>query len=151
MKVILKGGSTEKNEEIKKFFMDKIFPILDFGIAIEPSDAVITVFEKKKDGTVDEYVDPTAEVIVELTEEAKNMAMNPKVDADKLKKYTGDFQDEALAIKILQSMRLNFSLEYYSCRYKPPTDVKSKPECEVHDSIEHMQSVTGKCPGCGKR
>jgi len=35
MKVILKGGSKEKNIEIEKFFMDKIFPILKFGIAIE--------------------------------------------------------------------------------------------------------------------
>lgn len=150
MKVILKGGSPEKNEEIKTFFMSKIFPILDFGIAIEPSDAVITVFEKKKDGSVDEYVDPTAEVIVELTEEARNMAMDPKINADELKKYTGDFQDEALAIKVLQSMRLNFSIEYYSCRYKPPAEEKTEPECEVHGSIEHMQSSTGKCPGCGK-
>jgi len=25
-----------------------------------------------------------------------------------------------------------------------------KPECEVHGSIEHMQSSDGKCPGCGK-
>lgn len=24
-------------------------------------------------------------------------------------------------------------------------------ECEVHGSIEHMQSVTGVCPGCGKK
>jgi hypothetical protein len=23
-------------------------------------------------------------------------------------------------------------------------------ECKIHGSIEHMQSVTGKCPGCGK-
>jgi hypothetical protein len=150
MKVILKGGSPGKNEEIKKFFMSKIFPILDFGIAIEPSGAVITVYEKKKDGTVDEYVDPTAEVIVELTEDARNMAMDPKIDADELKKYTGDFQDEALAIKVLQSLELDFSLEYYSCRYKPPTGLKSEPECKVHGSIEHMQSSTGECPGCGK-
>ncbi len=24
------------------------------------------------------------------------------------------------------------------------------PECRVHGSIEHMQSTTGKCPGCGQ-
>ena len=74
MKVILKGGSPEKNEQMRKFFMEEIFPILDFGIAIEPSSSVITVFEKKEGGTVDKYVDPTVEVIVELTEEARNMA-----------------------------------------------------------------------------
>ena len=28
--------------------------------------------------------------------------------------------------------------------------VQPEPECEVHGSIEHMQSSTGKCPGCGK-
>lgn len=27
---------------------------------------------------------------------------------------------------------------------------KDKPECEMHGSIEHMQSSTGECPGCGK-
>lgn len=27
---------------------------------------------------------------------------------------------------------------------------EDKSECEVHGSIEHMQSVTGKYPGCGK-
>jgi hypothetical protein len=27
---------------------------------------------------------------------------------------------------------------------------KDEPECKVHGSIEHMQSATGKCPGCGK-
>ena len=29
-------------------------------------------------------------------------------------------------------------------------EAKSEPECQVHGSIEHMQSITGKCPGCGK-
>ena len=50
MKVILKGGSAQKNREIEKFFMKEIFPILEFGIAIEsiePSDSIITVHEKK--------------------------------------------------------------------------------------------------------
>ena len=101
--------------------MEKIFPILNFGIAIEPSANVITVFEKKKDGSVDEYVDPTVEVIVELTEEARSMAMDPDVSVNELKKHTGKFHDEALAIRALQGMKLNFSIEYYSCRYQPPS------------------------------
>jgi len=29
-------------------------------------------------------------------------------------------------------------------------DEKSESECSVHGSIEHMQSSTGLCPGCGK-
>lgn len=131
MKVILKGGSFKKNEQMKKFFMEKIFPILDFGIAIELSDAVITVFEKKKNGTVDEYVDPTVEVIVELTEEARNMAMDPDVSIDELKKHTGKFHDEALAVRALQGMKLNFSIEYYSCRYQPPADATANSDCEM--------------------
>ncbi len=150
MKVILKGGSEEKNEEIRRFFMGKIYPILDFGIAFEPSVTVITVHEKQKDGTVKQYVDPTAEVIVELTEQARDMAMDPKMDADELKKFTGDFHDEALAIKVLQSMKLAFSVEYYCCRYKQSSHGQIS-ECESHGSIEHMQSWNGLCPGCGKR
>ncbi len=27
---------------------------------------------------------------------------------------------------------------------------EDNPECEMHGSIEHMQSITGKCPGCGQ-
>lgn len=122
MKVILKGGSHEKNEEIKKFFMAKIFSVLNFGIAFEPSDAVITVYEKKKGGTVEEYVDPTAEVIVELTENAKNLALNLGVEIDELKKVTGNFHDEALAIRLLETLRLPFSIEYYVCRYTPKAE-----------------------------
>ena len=150
MKVTLKGGRPEKNEAMRKFFMKKIFPILNFGIAIEPSANVITVFEKKKDGSVDEYVDPTVEVIVELTEEARNMAMDPDIDVEELKKHTGKFHDEALAIRALQSMKLDFLIEYYSCRYQPPANATAESDCEMCGSIEHMQSLTGKCPSCGK-
>lgn len=120
MKVILKGGSTEKNQEIEKFFMEKIFPILDFGIAIEPSDSIITVHEKEDDGTVKKYVDPTAEVIIELTEEARNLAKDGKVSDDELKQKSGEFFDEAQAIKEIEKLRPSFSVEYYSCRYTPP-------------------------------
>ncbi len=28
------------------------------------------------------------------------------------------------------------------------TQEEDKPECEIHGSIERMQSITGKCPGC---
>ncbi len=150
MKVILKGGSPEMNDEIEKFFMNKIFPILNFGIAIEPSDAVITVYKKQEDGTIDEYVDPTAEVIVELTEEARNFAKDGEVSNDILKQRSGEFYDEAQAIKEIEKLRPSFSLEYYSCRYTPSPNGTSEPECEVHGSIEHMQSADGKCPGCGK-
>ncbi|XLQ19619.1 MAG: hypothetical protein ACKUBY_03435 [Candidatus Moraniibacteriota bacterium] len=149
MKVILKGGSSEMNGKIEKFFMSKILPILNFGIAIESSDAVITVYEKKKDGTVDEYVDPTAEVIVELTEEARNLAKDGEVADVLLKQRAGDFYDEAQAIKEIEALSPPFSVEYYSCRYTPPNNKVSEPECEIHGSIEHMQSANGKCPGCG--
>ena len=121
MKVILKGGSKEKNEGIKQFFIEKIFPILTFGIAIEPSGRVITVFEKKGDQTL-EYIDPTAEVIVELTEEARNLAMDPEVGVEELSQVTGQFHDEALAVRALEIMQLPFSVEYYCCRYTPPTE-----------------------------
>ena len=121
MKVILKGGSEEKNGEIEKFFMSNIFPVLNFGIAIEPSDRIITVHEKKEDGSVMDYVDPTAEVVVELTEEARNMAKNGVVSERVLKEKSGDFFDEALAIRRIEELKPNFSVEYYSCRYTPPT------------------------------
>jgi len=118
MKIILKGGNPEKNEEIKTFFMEKIFPILTFGIAFEPSDDVITVHEKQKDHTVKTYIDPTAEVIVELTEEAKNLAIDPDTATDILREKSGKFFDEALAIKELEKLKQPCSVEYYSCRYK---------------------------------
>ncbi len=119
MKVILKGGSAEKNEEIKVFFMTHILPILDFGIAIETSDAVITVYEKQEGG-VDKYVDPTAEVIVELTEEARNLAKDGEVADIVLKQRAGKFYDEAQAIMEIERLSPPFSIEYYSCRYTPP-------------------------------
>jgi len=147
MKVILKGGSSEMNSKIEEFFMSKILPILDFGIAIEPSDAIITVYEKQ-DGEINKYVDPTAEVIVELTEEAKNLAIDEGVTDIVLKQKAGKFYDEAKAIKEIEALSPPFSVEYYSCRYTPPNEVVS--ECETHGSIEHMQSTDGRCPGCGK-
>ncbi len=27
---------------------------------------------------------------------------------------------------------------------------EDNPECEMHGSIEHMQSIMGECPGCGQ-
>ena len=118
MKVILKGGSKEKNEEIKKVFLEKIYPILNFGIAIEPSDSVITVYEKGSEEK--KYVDPTAEVIVELTEEARNLAMNLKTPIEVLRQKSGNFYDEALAIREIETLKPAFSVEYYLCRYTPP-------------------------------
>ncbi len=149
MKVILKGGSLEMNDKIEKFFMNEILPILDFGIAIESSDAVITVYEKRE-GAVDKYVDPTAEVIVELTEEARNLAKDGEVSDVVLKQRSGKFYDEAQAIKKIEALSPPFSVEYYSCRYTPPNEDVLEPECEMHGSIEHMQSADGKCPSCGK-
>ena len=150
MKVVLKGGSTQKNEEIKKFFMENIFPILEFGIAIEPSDSRITVYEKEGSETVKKYIDPTAEVIVELTEEARNLAKDGNVSGEKLKQKSGEFFDEAQAIRKIEELQPSFSVEYYSCRYSPPPSETQEIDCEVHGSIEHMQSITGNCPGCGK-
>lgn len=118
MKVILKGG--ERNSEIEKFFMDNIFPILKFGIAIEPSDNVITVHEKTVGKTI-QYLDATAEVIVELTEEVRNMAKDGKVSREVLQEKSGEFFDEAMAIREIEELKPSFSIEYYSCRYTPPT------------------------------
>lgn len=124
MKVILKGGSFEKNREIEKFFMEYIFPILEFGIAIEDSTGKIFVYEKKGAGTVERYVDPTAEVVVELTQEAINLVKDGNADNEKLKRKSGKFYDEALAIIQIESLRPPFSVEYYSCRYTPPLSKK---------------------------
>jgi len=104
-----------------------------------------------KDGTVKRYIDPTAEVIVELTEEARNIAKDGVVLDYSIKQKAGDFYDEAQAIQEIEKLRPSFSVEYYSCRYTPPPEEAPEPECEVHGSIEHMQSSTGLCPGCGKR
>ncbi|MFA6097435.1 MAG: hypothetical protein WC788_07460 [Candidatus Paceibacterota bacterium] len=120
MKVVLKGGSAEKNDEIEKFFMERIFPLLEFGIAIERSDSVITVYEKKDGGIVEKYCDPTAEIVVELTEEARNLAKDGKADDDELRQECGKFYDEARAIKEIEKLHPSFSIEYYSCRYTPP-------------------------------
>lgn len=117
MKVKLKGG--ERNAEIEKFFMDNILPVLTFGIAIEPSNIVITVYEKC-DGGLKQYIDPTAEVIVELTEEARNLAKDGKTSLEVLREKSGDFFDEALAIREIEELKPPFSIEYYSCRYTPP-------------------------------
>jgi hypothetical protein len=109
-----------EKQEIEKFFMDNILPILEFGIAIEPSDRVITVHEKTDNG-LKTYVDPTAEVIVELTEETKNLAKDGGVSSEVLRQMSGQFFDEALAIRKIEELKPPFSVEYYSCRYTPPT------------------------------
>jgi len=36
------------------------------------------------------------------------------------------------------------------CENKPETEEDISPKCEMCDSIEHMRSKTGKCPGCGR-
>jgi len=118
MKVILKGG--ERNREIEKFFIDHIFPILTFGIAIEFSHNVILVHEKNTDSNK-LYFDPTAEVIVELTEEARNMAIDLKVSEEVLREKSGNFFDEAMAIRKIEELKPTFSIEYYCCRYTPAT------------------------------
>jgi len=118
MKVILKGGSEKKNKEMEQFFLAKIFPILKFGIAIEKSDRKIMVFEKKN-GEILEYLDPTAEVIVELPMEAINIIKSGGT-AFELAQMSGAFYDEAVAIRAIERLRPNFSIEYYSCRYTPP-------------------------------
>lgn len=117
MKVILKGG--ERNVEIEKFFMDNIFPVLTFGIAIEFSRNTILVYEKNYNGKNKQYFDPTAEVIVELTEQARNMAIDGNVSKEVLREKSGNFFDEALAIRKIEELKPSFSIEYYSCRYTP--------------------------------
>lgn len=116
MKVTLKGG--ERNSEMEKFFMDNIFPVLTFGIAIEFSRNIILVYEKN-DGNNKQYFDPTAEVIVELTEEARNMSIDGNVSEEVLREKSGNFFDEALAIRKIEELKPSFSIEYYSCRYTP--------------------------------
>ena len=117
MKVIIKGGEKKKNQEIEDFFMDKIFPVLNFGIAIEmPANSDIKVYETKDD-QVKEYIDPTAEVIVELPWEKINLAMDLRVSLTGLK--SGNYYDEALAIRTIEKAKPPFSIEYYSCRYTP--------------------------------
>lgn len=118
MKVILKGGDKWKNGEIGEFFYNNILPILDFGIAIELSDNIITVFEKK-DGSIENYTDPTAEVIVELLPEVIGMAKDGKVSEEVLREKSGDFFDEAMAIRKIEELKRDFSVEYYSCWYSP--------------------------------
>ena len=117
MKVILKGGE-ERNQEIMEFFRDNILPILNFGIAIEWSENFIVVLEKK-DGKVVEYIDPTAEVIVELTEEARDLALNTDISEDVILEKSGIFFDEAMAIRKIEELKPSFSREYYTCRYSP--------------------------------
>ncbi len=117
MKVILKGGSSKKNEEIKNFFIEKIFSILDFGITIESSTNIITVYEKKNGGEVTECINPTAEVIVKLTDEARNLAINLFIPNEYLEKISGNFFDEAKAIIKIKKLQPLFSVKYYSCGY----------------------------------
>lgn len=120
MKIVLKGGSQEKNAEIEEFFIDNILPILNFGIAIEPSNSIITVYEKTNEG-LKKYIDPTAEVIVELSEGVRNLAKDGQVNEEVLRRKSGDFFDEALAIRKIEELKPSFSVEYYSCRYTPPS------------------------------
>lgn len=122
MKVINKGGGL-LNKEIEDFFMKNIFPILKFGIAIEPSKSVITVHEKNGEEVITS-IDPTAEVIVELSEEARNLAMDLNTPVEVLQKKSGDFFDEALAIRKIEELDPIFSREYYTCRYALSSTVK---------------------------
>jgi len=117
MKVVLKGAN--RNKEIENFFMENIFPILDFGIAIEPSGNIITVY-KKNGNKVEEFIDPTAEVVVELSGEVINLIKDKNISDDLLREKAGNLFDEALAIKKIEELKPNFSIEYYSCRYTPP-------------------------------
>ncbi len=117
MKVILKGGN--KNQEMQDFFLEHILPILNFGIAIERSDRVINVYEKVGD-KIEQSIDPTVEVIVELTEEERNIARDRSILKESFDQKIGkDFLDEALAIRKIEELAPSFSVEYYTCRYTP--------------------------------
>lgn len=121
MKAILKCG--KRNLEAESFFTERIFPILNFGIAIELSDSVITVSEKKEGGLTEKYIDPTVEVIVELLPEVILLAKDHKTDEELLRQASGDYFDEALAIRELEVIKRFFSVEYYCCSYSPANKV----------------------------
>jgi hypothetical protein len=119
MKVIIKCGDNRfKWAEAEKFFLDEIYPILDFGIAIEISYESIFVYEKNGKEKKN-YTDDTAEVIVELTEEARGMALDKSISEKILRKKSGKFFDEAMAIRKIEELNPFFSREYYSCNYAP--------------------------------
>jgi len=122
MKVIIKCGDDRfKPAEAKKFFLEEIYPILDFGIAIEFSYESIFVYGKqgdKRGKKKKNYTDDTVEVIVELTEEARAMALDRSISEIKLQKKSGKFFDEAMAIRKIEELNPFFSREYYSCNYK---------------------------------
>lgn len=122
MKVIVKGAGL-LDEEIEEFFMKNILPVLNFGIAIEHSSGIISVHEKV-DGEIISSIDPTAEVVVELTEEARNLAKDMNAPVDVLREKSGDFFDEAMAIRKIEELKPVFSIEYYSCRYTPSSTIK---------------------------
>jgi hypothetical protein len=115
MKVILKGS--KKNQKMEKFFLEQIVPILNSNIQIEWSDSVITVYEKDDDGLIDSFFEPTVEVIVGLTEKARRMALDDMVSEEDLRKESGDFFDEARAIKKIEWMNPPFAVEYHSYSY----------------------------------
>lgn len=128
MKVIIKcGGDHFKPAEAKKFFLEEIYPILDFGIALEFSYESIFVYEKMKmkRGTKRKnYTDYTVEIIVELTEESRIMALDKNVSEIKLQQKSGKFFDEAMAIRKIEELNPFFSREYYSCNYAPGSNAR---------------------------
>lgn len=104
---------------MRNFFLRHIMPILNEVIAIELSDSNIIIYNKA-DGGADPIVDPTAEVIVELSLETIRLAKNLKTKKRLLRRKSAKFFDEALAIRKIEELKPNFSVEYYSCNYSPP-------------------------------
>lgn len=153
MKVILKGGSEKANISIQDFFLKNILPILGSEIAIEETGRTIVVHRKRGEGRVpDQFDDPTAEVIVELSMEAILLALDPKTPREVLVAAAGDFLDEAEAIRWLVTHALPFSVEFYTCAYLRGGEAAvSKTPCDMCGSTEHLTASDGCCPGCGRK
>jgi len=119
MKVIIKCGNDRfLSDRITKFFLENILPVLDAEIAIEYTTNN-TVYVYKKNDQIN--IDKTVEIIVELTEEVRIMALEKKFSVETLKIKSGKFYDEVMAIRKIEEINPFFSREYYSCNYRRGT------------------------------
>lgn len=75
--------------------------------------------------------------------------------------YNGAFSNEVVAEHFGDAVRRLYPEAMILCKVSrdDPSDVwffnpepykEKEDDCKVHGSIEHMQSATGVCPGCGK-
>lgn len=120
MKVIIKCNDSRNHQGlIENFFLNNILPVLDLEIAIESTNNGIRVYKNDHSGKW--FFDPTVEIIVELTEEARAKALDNNVSEEVLKEKSGKFFDEAMAIRKIEELNPPFSREYYSCNYRRGT------------------------------